>query len=290
MQQAVYQPTNIGHFGLALEQYAHFTSPIRRYPDLVVHRTLRALLAPRPARSCATMADALALWATDLSQLEKRADEADRYVDAFLKCVYLRDRIGQTFEGLITTVVEFGCFVQLIGASASTGCCTSKRCVTMSTLHGGGGRAWVGARQQAAARARRARARHRHRRESHRRPDRPELDTPCRASRPSRRSRQQAKPHGRSPAKATRGPSRANKGKRARAAASVASQSDRPVGRPDDAERLWLHAVRAVLERGAERVVAVYVAEQRDDPRARAVLELASQQTTTVKRVPRERS
>ena len=115
MQQAVYQPTNIGHFGLALEQYAHFTSPIRRYPDLVVHRTLRAMLTPKDPHGVRLDAERLSLMGADLSRLEKRSDEADRYVESFLKCVYLRDRIGQTFEGLVTTVVEFGCFVQLIG-------------------------------------------------------------------------------------------------------------------------------------------------------------------------------
>ncbi len=114
LSQALYQPENIGHFGLALPDYAHFTSPIRRYPDLLVHRALRAGLGLAPRVSSADQA-ALGLMGADLSRLEKRADEADRYVQAFLKCVYLRDRIGQTFEGLITTVVEFGCFVQLLG-------------------------------------------------------------------------------------------------------------------------------------------------------------------------------
>ncbi len=113
LSQAVYQPENIGHFGLALSDYAHFTSPIRRYPDLLVHRALRAGLGLAPRASSADQAG-LGPMGADLSRLEKRADEADRYVKAFLKCVYLRDRIGQTFEGLITTVVEFGCFVQLL--------------------------------------------------------------------------------------------------------------------------------------------------------------------------------
>jgi ribonuclease R len=104
---------NIGHFGLALTQYAHFTSPIRRYPDLVVHRCLRALLSDADPHGMRYDGGALALAGADLTLLEKRADESDRYVNAWLKCVYLRDRIGQTFEGLITTVVEFGAFVQL---------------------------------------------------------------------------------------------------------------------------------------------------------------------------------
>jgi ribonuclease R len=113
MAQALYQPDSIGHFGLALNNYSHFTSPIRRYPDLMIHRALRARLGLTPPESLPTTLE-LAAQGTDLSRLERRADEADRYVATFLKCVYLRDRVGQTFDGLITTVVEFGCFVQLL--------------------------------------------------------------------------------------------------------------------------------------------------------------------------------
>ena len=114
MPQAVYQPTNIGHFGLALSEYAHFTSPIRRYPDLIVHRTLKALIkAPGGSAKRYTEGE-LAALGEDTSRLEKRADEADRYVSGFLKCTYLKERIGQSFQGLITTVVEFGCFVQIL--------------------------------------------------------------------------------------------------------------------------------------------------------------------------------
>jgi len=114
MPQAVYQPTNIGHFGLALGEYAHFTSPIRRYPDLIVHRTLKALIkAPGGSAKRYTEGE-LAALGEDTSRLEKRADEADRYVSGFLKCTYLKERVGQSFQGLITTVVEFGCFVQIL--------------------------------------------------------------------------------------------------------------------------------------------------------------------------------
>jgi ribonuclease R len=114
MPQAIYQPANIGHFGLALTQYAHFTSPIRRYPDLIVHRTLKARINDKSGAAVRYEGEQLAAMGDSTSKLEKRADEADRYVSTFLKCTYLRERIGQTFRGLITTVVEFGCFVQIL--------------------------------------------------------------------------------------------------------------------------------------------------------------------------------
>jgi ribonuclease R len=118
MMQATYQPENIGHFGLALKHYAHFTSPIRRYPDLVVHRTIKAMLSANDPAGRAYETTELAMMGVRLTEAEKRADEADRYVDSYLKCVYLRDRIGQTFEAIITSVVDFGCFVQIIEAAA----------------------------------------------------------------------------------------------------------------------------------------------------------------------------
>jgi ribonuclease R len=118
MPQAIYQPTNIGHFGLALTHYAHFTSPIRRYPDLIVHRTLRALIKSKDGAAVHYSASELGVLGESTSRLEKRADEADRYVSGFLKCTYLKERIGQTFQGLITTVVEFGCFVQILEVAA----------------------------------------------------------------------------------------------------------------------------------------------------------------------------
>jgi ribonuclease R len=118
MMQAQYSPANLGHFGLALKQYAHFTSPIRRYPDLVVHRTIKAMVAANDPAGRAYDASQLEVLGMHLTQCEKRADEADRYVDAYLKCVYLRDRIGQTFDAIITSVVDFGCFVQITEAAA----------------------------------------------------------------------------------------------------------------------------------------------------------------------------
>ena len=146
MAQALYQPDNIGHFGLALKDYAHFTSPIRRYPDLMIHRALRArlgLLDPHRRRQ----AQRWRREGADLSRLERRADEADRYVGTFLKCVYLRDRVGQTFDGLITTVTEFGCFVQLL-ALGSTDCCRwpSLRDDDYSMARDGG--QWIGQRSK----------------------------------------------------------------------------------------------------------------------------------------------
>jgi ribonuclease R len=118
MMQATYQPENIGHFGLALKHYAHFTSPIRRYPDLIVHRTIKAMLTAKDPAGQAYETTQLVVLGQHLTLCEKRADEADRYVEAYLKCVYLRDRIGQTFEAVITSVVDFGCFVQIIEAAA----------------------------------------------------------------------------------------------------------------------------------------------------------------------------
>ena len=143
MQQAIYQPENIGHFGLALSHYAHFTSPIRRYPDLVVHRTLRALLSDSDPHGQRYDGAQLAISGAELTQLEKRADESDRYVSAWLKCVYLRDRIGQTFEGLITTVVEFGAFVQLT-AVGTDGLLHIDNLRDDEYTMEPGGRAWVG--------------------------------------------------------------------------------------------------------------------------------------------------
>jgi ribonuclease R len=145
MPQAVYQPTNIGHFGLALTQYAHFTSPIRRYPDLVVHRTLKALIRDTSGAAVRYDTDQLAVIGENTSKLEKRADEADRYVSTFLKCTYLRERIGQTFRGLITTVVEFGCFVQILEVGVDGLLHVDSLRDDIYEMHEGG-HAWIGRR------------------------------------------------------------------------------------------------------------------------------------------------
>jgi ribonuclease R len=108
LQQAVYSPDNVGHFGLAYESYTHFTSPIRRYPDLLVHRSIKAVLQRRRYKP----GDWHALG-VHCSTTERRADEATRDVVNWLKCYYMRDKIGETFMGSISAVTGFGAFVAL---------------------------------------------------------------------------------------------------------------------------------------------------------------------------------
>ena len=117
MQQAVYTPENQGHYGLALSHYMHFTSPIRRYPDLVVHRLIKAELAKREKRKPPKTPDDNQLhWlGSETSSHERRAESAGWMVDAWLKCDFLSDRIGETFQGTIATVTDFGVFVELEG-------------------------------------------------------------------------------------------------------------------------------------------------------------------------------
>ncbi len=144
MQQAIYTPLNAGHFGLAFDAYTHFTSPIRRYPDLLVHRVIKAILAgkryqlpvlPTPGEAHAKLskrlasrakpvtgepvkkpsADTLAWQAAGLhcSANERRADEASRDVEAWLKCKYMREHLGEEFSGVVSSVTSFGLFVTL---------------------------------------------------------------------------------------------------------------------------------------------------------------------------------
>ncbi len=110
LSQALYSPDNIGHFALGYPNYTHFTSPIRRYPDLVVHRTLKAVLAGRPAAAIPVHTQA---QGEHLSMTERRADDATRDVIRWLKAEYLLDKIGQEFDGIITGVAGFGLFVEL---------------------------------------------------------------------------------------------------------------------------------------------------------------------------------
>ena len=143
MQQAVYSPDNVGHFGLAYEAYAHFTSPIRRYPDLLTHRAIKAVLAGRKyepkgidlAKLNTTMSNAgrkqaakdkaegtakdpkdLTIWdalGVHCSANERRADEASRDVENWLKCYFMQDKLGESFTGIVAGVTTFGIFVQL---------------------------------------------------------------------------------------------------------------------------------------------------------------------------------
>jgi ribonuclease R len=115
MPQAVYQPENIGHFGLALPCYVHFTSPIRRYPDLVVHRGIRHVLRGGTADDLPPELQNLDAMGQQCSLKERRADEATRDAMSWLKCQYMQDKIGQEFDTLVTGVVDFGLFVQVKG-------------------------------------------------------------------------------------------------------------------------------------------------------------------------------
>jgi ribonuclease R len=143
MQQAIYTPMNNGHFGLAYEAYTHFTSPIRRYPDLLVHRVIKAILnqttyqlptLPTPGEAEAKLSKRLASRVSDPTQKpkkfsvdqlawlaaglhcsanERRADEASRDVEAWLKCKYMREHLGEEFGGVVTSAAGFGIFVTL---------------------------------------------------------------------------------------------------------------------------------------------------------------------------------
>ena len=113
MAQAVYSPDSMGHFGLALPLYAHFTSPIRRYPDLIVHRTIRHLISKENKESFPLSQNDLVLFGEHCSMCERRADDATRDVDAWLKCEFMLDKLGQEFCGVITSVTAFGFFVML---------------------------------------------------------------------------------------------------------------------------------------------------------------------------------
>ncbi|WP_033112042.1 ribonuclease R [Dickeya dadantii] len=118
MKQAVYDPENRGHFGLALTSYAHFTSPIRRYPDLSLHRAIKYLLSDRKARWTHSGG-----WHSDFNEMlqlgehcsmtERRADEATRDVADWLKCDFMQDHVGEAFTGIISSVTGFGFFVRL---------------------------------------------------------------------------------------------------------------------------------------------------------------------------------
>ncbi|WP_230658694.1 ribonuclease R [Psychrobacter sp. I-STPA10] len=110
MMQANYAPENIGHFGLAYDEYSHFTSPIRRYPDLMLHRAIKAkVTGKRQPDTDFTLAEA----GTQTSDTERRAEKASRFVETWLKCHYMKDHVGEEFKGVITTVTNFGLFITL---------------------------------------------------------------------------------------------------------------------------------------------------------------------------------
>ena len=129
MQQALYSAENKGHFGLSYPAYTHFTSPIRRYPDLLVHRALRAIIRSRrksdfvrrtDKQSVMTRKQIYPYQLADLVQMgeqcsltERRADDAVRDVVGWLKCEFMQDRVGETFVGVISGVTAFGLFVEL---------------------------------------------------------------------------------------------------------------------------------------------------------------------------------
>ncbi|MEH8033136.1 ribonuclease R [Gallibacterium anatis] len=121
LSQAIYSGDNIGHFGLALTEYAHFTSPIRRYPDLSLHRGIKYLLAKQHGSTKRTTKgggyhyklDEIDLLGDHCSMTERRADEATRDVADWLKCEFMQDHVGEVFEGTISSVTGFGFFVRL---------------------------------------------------------------------------------------------------------------------------------------------------------------------------------
>ena len=119
MMQAVYSDNNVGHFGLAFPAYAHFTSPIRRYPDLMVHRALKHLLTGEPLEAFEYTHQHLAAMGEHCSATERRADDATRDAADTLKCEFMLDKVGESFDGVISGVNSFGIFVELDGIYVS---------------------------------------------------------------------------------------------------------------------------------------------------------------------------
>jgi len=113
MSQASYSPNAEGHFGLGLEHYAHFTSPIRRYPDLLIHRGIRHIINGGTAENFEYKLDAMVALGEHCSTTERRAEDASRDVDSWLKSEFMQDKVGQIFDGIITAVTNFGLFVEL---------------------------------------------------------------------------------------------------------------------------------------------------------------------------------
>jgi ribonuclease R len=118
MKQAIYDGNNLGHFGLALEAYAHFTSPIRRYPDLVVHRVIKAIVNKQQGNKACKGAkfyteQEIEALGEQCSMAERRADDATRDVADWLKCEFMLDHVNEVFEGVVASVTNFGLFVRL---------------------------------------------------------------------------------------------------------------------------------------------------------------------------------
>jgi len=113
LSRAVYTPDCKGHFGLALDQYAHFTSPIRRYPDLMVHRAIRHALRGRGSGGFDYKKPEMERLGAHCSTTERRADDATREALDWLKCEFMQSKIGEEFDALVTGVMEFGLFVQI---------------------------------------------------------------------------------------------------------------------------------------------------------------------------------
>ena len=109
LRQAKYEPENVGHFGLGYDAYTHFTSPIRRYPDLLVHRAIKAVLHGKQYKPAQKWSE----LGVHCSMTERRADDATRDVEAWLKCFYMRDHLGSVFTGSVSSVTNFGMFVSL---------------------------------------------------------------------------------------------------------------------------------------------------------------------------------
>ncbi|MCC2644562.1 MAG: ribonuclease [Burkholderiales bacterium] len=109
MQLAIYSPNNVGHFGLSYKQYLHFTSPIRRYPDLLVHRAIKSVIN----RSEYHYNQPLVVMGEHTSFTERRAEESSRKVDTFYKCQYAKKHIGNQYNGIVSSVVEFGLFIYI---------------------------------------------------------------------------------------------------------------------------------------------------------------------------------
>ena len=115
LMQARYQPANDGHFGLALTHYAHFTSPIRRYPDLLLHRAIKHVIAKGKPKTFTYSVQQMEALGAHCSMAERRADDATRDVNTWLKCEFMRHRVGEDFDGIVASVAPFGLFVELTG-------------------------------------------------------------------------------------------------------------------------------------------------------------------------------